>query len=217
MCGSSPEAVGLPCQEGVPSHSHTPPGPRGRGTGPRSRRAWLRYRFRLKRRQISHRQISLRTGKFPTNFSPLLRRHTHPRHAHSREIFLPWPRGCARARGTITVHARFALFVMGVGWSPPSRFFSPSGLSGWWSRLGGDPCSVSDVRGCMQCMYTAPRGTAPAHLQCRVQTSAGSQWGWAGAEELGRFLATFALTYSNLTAQANFSEIFARCARRQIY
>ena len=37
-----------------------------------------------------------------------------------------------------------------------------------------------------------------------------------GAEELGRFLANFALTYSNLTAQANFSEIFARCARRQI-
>ena len=105
---------------------------------------WPRHRFRLTRRQISHRQISLRTGKISTNFSPLIRRHTHPRNAHSREIFLPSAtRSRARAGRD---HARFALFVMGVGWSPPSRFFSPSGLSGWWSRLGGDPCSVSDVR-----------------------------------------------------------------------
>ena len=60
--------------------------------------AWPRHRFRLTRRQISHRQISLRTGKFSINFSPLIRRHTHPRHAHSREIFLPWPRGRAPAQ-----------------------------------------------------------------------------------------------------------------------
>jgi hypothetical protein len=54
------------------------------------------------------------------------------------------------------------------------------------------------------------------HAARRGTSRPGSKWGWAGAEELGRFLANFALTYSNLTAQANFSEIFARCARRQI-
>ena len=54
---------------------------------------------------------------------------------------------------------------------------------------------------------------AARHLRVRP----GSQWGWAGgpgAEELGKFLANFALTYSNLTAQAIFSQLFAR---RQIW
>ena len=59
--------------------------------------------------------------------------------------------------------------------------------------------------------YDACTRGAARHLQTRVAMGLSR-----GAEELGKFLANFALTYSNLTAQANFSEIFARCARRQI-